>query len=210
MGSTDHDFIFRAVVVGNARSGKSTFCKTYANGYSCIEKTPTIGVDFFAKKHKMEDESIIKLHLWDTAGQEAFRSIVSSYFKDISGSIILFDITDISSFDKVKLWLNDIRRLNTCKHEHPIILVGNKTDLEHKREVSHEDAFTYAKSENLMYVESSSYDIECVETIMHHLYTSMYNDFLKNIECRGVKSLNEEFSSNSISLKDFPQKSKCC
>ena len=88
-----HDYLFRTVIVGNAKSGKSTFCKTYANGYSSIETQPTIGVDFISKKHELDDGSIIKVNLWDTAGQEAFRSIIQSYYRDLSGAIILFDLT---------------------------------------------------------------------------------------------------------------------
>lgn len=208
MVEISHDYIFRAIIIGNAGTGKSSFCKTYANGYSCIEKAATIGVDFFAKKHKMEDDKIIKLNLWDTAGQETYKSIISSYFKDICGAIIMFDITNTASFDNVNSWLKQLNHLNTCNHKHPIILVGNKTDLQQRRVISHEEALRYAKKEGLLYVESNSYNVANIETIMHHFYTSIYEEYKQNHFCKGVRPSNNNFSSlQDISLNN---KNKCC
>lgn len=208
MVEPSHDYIFRAIIIGNACTGKSSFCKTYANGYSYIEREATIGVDFFAKKHKMEDGKIIKMNLWDTAGQETYRSIVSSYFKDICGAIIMFDITNHASFNNVNSWLKQLKHLNSCYHEHPIILVGNKTDLQNRRVISHEEALKYAKKEGLLYVESNSYNIAHIETIMHHFYTSIYDEYKKNDSCKGIRPSNNDFSC----LKDVSliNKNKCC
>jgi len=208
-----HDYLFRTIIVGNSRSGKSTFCKSYAKGYSCVEHTPTIGVDFISKKHQVDDDTIIKINLWDTAGQEAFRSIVQSYYRDICGAIIMFDITDRESFKNVPTWLKDIRLFNSCNHKHPIILVGNKSDLIQSRKIEHSEAIDYANSENMLYVESSCYNVEGIETIMHHLYSHMYTNFIENINCRGVKIADSEKRVSFSSLKNSSVTktiSKCC
>ena len=208
-----HDYLFRTLIVGNAKSGKSTFCKTYANGYSSIETQPTIGVDFISKKHKLDDGSIIKVNLWDTAGQEAFRSIIQSYYRDLSGAIILFDLTDRDSFNSVPKWIKDIRHFNSCNnHEHPIVLVGNKSDLVHKRCVHHEEALSCANSENMLYVESSCYDVDNIETIMHHFYSHIYTNFLENIDCKGIKIASESKNVLFSSLRDYNGKKNttCC
>ena len=204
MVETSHDYIFRTIIIGNADTGKSSFCKTYANGYSCIEREATIGVDFFAKKHKMEDGKIIKVNLWDTAGQESYKSIISSYFRDICGAIIMFDITIRSSFDNVKMWLIELQYFNKCDHNHIIILIGNKTDLQSRRAISHEEALNYATNEGMLYVESNSYDISGIETIMHHFYTSIYEDYKKNSSCKGIRPANNDNFSPLIN------KNKCC
>lgn len=217
--SLPHDYLFRTIIVGNSRSGKSTFCKTYANGYSCVERTPTIGVDFISKKHKLDDGTIIRVNLWDTAGQEAFRSIIRSYYRDISGAIILFDLTDRESYKSVPTWLKDIRHFNSCKHNHPIVLVGNKSDLMTKRCIEHDEALLYANSENMLYVESSCYNVDNIETIMHHFYSHIYANFIENIECTGIKLSTESNDASFSSLRDSKASkaakasktiSKCC
>lgn len=211
--SYNHDYVFRTIIIGDSKSGKSTFCKTYANGYSSVEKIATIGVDFFSKIHKMDDDKIIKLNLWDTAGQEVFRSIIRSYFRDICGAIILFDITDANSFINVENWLKEIDDTNNCNHEHIIILVGNKIDLQNKRCISHEEALKYAKSKNMLYVESSSYNSEKVESIMHHFYTSIYQKFLENKICKGIRNIcsyeNNLLTTSTCDINNI-KKSKCC
>lgn len=189
MNSEEHSYVFRTIILGSAKSGKSTFCKSYAEGYSCIQREATIGVDFVAKKHQLEDGTIIKVNLWDTAGQEAFRAIIQSYYRDISGALLFFDLTDRSSFDSVERWLKDLRHFNSCNHNHPIILVGNKSDIQDTREISHEEALEYAKKNDLFYVESSCYDIDNIEIIMHHFYTSIYENYksIPSLQCKGIK-----------------------
>jgi small GTP-binding protein len=211
-----HDYLFRTIIVGNSRSGKSTFCKSYAKGFSCIESVPTIGVDFISKKHQLENGVIIKINLWDTAGQEAFNAIVKTYYRDICGAIIVFDITDRESFNNVPTWLRDVRTFNSCDHKHPTILVGNKSDLKKSRNIAHDEALDYANSENLLYVESSCYNIEGIETIMHHFYSHMYDTFIENGSiCKGVKKSDSEKnrSFSSSGNKDSLCRNKymnCC
>ena len=216
MNHEGHHYVFRTIILGSAKSGKSTFCKSYAEGYSCIQKEATIGVDFVAKKHQLEDGTIIKVNLWDTAGQEAFRAIIQSYYRDISGALLFFDITDRDSFDKVSFWLKDLRHFNTCKHSHPIILVGNKSDMNHLRKVSHEEALQYAKENELLYVESSCYDIDNIETIMHHFYTSIYENYksFPLLQCKGIKEGSSTGGNVFSSLRDSELMDKkyrrCC
>ena len=207
-----HSYVFRTIIFGSAKAGKTTFCKSYAVGYSCVQKEATIGVDFVAKKHQLDDGTIIKVNIWDTAGQEAFRSIIQSYYRDICGALLFFDLTDRSSFQKVEFWLKDLRNFNSCKHEHVIILVGNKSDIQNRREISHQEALEYAKENNMLYVESSCYDIEGIDTIMHHFYTSIYENFRKNNNCKGVKpSIEKEKVFSSLRDSDlFDKKNRNC
>lgn len=210
-----HQYVFRTIILGSAKAGKSSFCKSYAEGYSCVQKEATIGVDFVAKKHQLDDGTIIKVNMWDTAGQEAFRAIIQSYYRDICGALLFFDITDRSSFEKVDFWLKDLRHFNTCKHDHVVILVGNKSDLKDRRVISHNEALTYAKENQLLYVESSCYDVDNIETIMHHFYTSIYAHYCNHENCKGVKTNDENtkskvFSSLRDSITTHEKYRNCC
>merc|ERR1712167_515264 len=93
----------------------------------------TIGIDFLSKTLHVNDRTI-RLQLWDTAGQERFRSLIPSYIRDSSVAIIVYDITNRDSFGNITKWYDDVR--NERGDEVIIVIVGNKTDLKDKREVS--------------------------------------------------------------------------
>ena len=101
----------------------------------------SIGVDFKSKQIEIDDK-LIKMQIWDTAGHEKFRTITTSYYKSAHAIIILYDITEQSSFDHIKNWMVEIDKF--AKQGVLRIIVGNKKDLENKRQVSTKDAESLA------------------------------------------------------------------
>jgi Ras-related protein Rab-6A len=113
----------------------------------------TIGIDFLSKTMYLEDRTV-RLQLWDTAGQERFRSLIPSYIRDSSVAVVVFDITNRASFLNTSKWIEDVR--NERGSDVIIILVGNKTDLSEKRQVSVEEGEDKANKEGIMFIESSA------------------------------------------------------
>ena len=108
----------------------------------------------------------INIQIWDTAGQENFRSITRAYYKNSICACIVYDITNRKSFEDVKLWLED------CKSQSPrkilLVLIGNKIDLEDKREVSFEEGEKFAKENNMMFLETSAKNGDNIENIFYN------------------------------------------
>ncbi|KAF7584516.1 GTP-binding protein YPT6 [Clavispora lusitaniae] len=104
----------------------------------------TIGIDFLSKTMYLEDNKTVRLQLWDTAGQERFRSLIPSYIRDSHVAVICYDITSKKSFDSLAKWVNDVRMERG--EEVIVVIVGNKSDLSAKRQVSAEDAEAFCKS----------------------------------------------------------------
>eukprot|EP00929_Paragymnodinium_shiwhaense_P038576 TRINITY_DN20369_c0_g1_i2.p1 TRINITY_DN20369_c0_g1~~TRINITY_DN20369_c0_g1_i2.p1 ORF type:complete len:179 (-),score=37.95 TRINITY_DN20369_c0_g1_i2:219-755(-) len=113
----------------------------------------TVGIDFLSKTMYLEDRTV-RLQLWDTAGQERFRSLIPSYIRDSSGAIVVYDITNRSSFLNTAKWIEDVR--SERGPDVVIVLVGNKTDLADKRQVSTEEGEEKAKESNVMFIETSA------------------------------------------------------
>jgi len=128
---------------------------TYTESY-----ISTIGVDFKIRTIELDGKTI-KLQIWDTAGQERFRTITSSYYRGAHGIIIVYDITDRDSFDNVKQWLNEIDRY-ACENVNKL-LVGNKSDLESKRQVDFEEAKAFADERGIPFLETSAKNATNVE-----------------------------------------------
>ena len=113
----------------------------------------TIGIDFLSKTMYLEDRTV-RLQLWDTAGQERFRSLIPSYIRDSSVAVVVYDITSRPSFQQTAKWIDDVR---TERGQDVIImLVGNKTDLAEKRQVSIEEGEAKAKELGVMFIETSA------------------------------------------------------
>jgi small GTP-binding protein len=127
---------------------------SFISNQSKIEYLPTVGMEYYPVTYKLSDGNVINVHIHDTCGQERFNAITESYYKKGDGILLVFDITSQKSFDKIKdYYVANIRE--KCKKNIPIILLGNKTDLDDKRVVSQEEAIDLAVNEEFVYKETS-------------------------------------------------------
>lgn len=113
----------------------------------------TIGIDFLSKTMYLEDRTV-RLQLWDTAGQERFRSLIPSYIRDSSVAVVVYDISSLKSFQNTRKWVDDVR--GERGQDVIIVLVGNKTDLGDKREVTQQMGEEEAKRCGALFVETSA------------------------------------------------------
>ena len=142
-----------------------------------------------AKNISIKDRKI-RIQLWDTAGQEAYRSITRSYYKSAACVFIVYDISDKKSFNDVEIWLKDCREI--CFKSVLIYLIGNKNDLEDKRQVTTEEGKQFADENNLKFYETSALNGNNIEEIFVNsatdLVTKLENgDFKDNFENTGIK-----------------------
>ncbi|KAF9685487.1 hypothetical protein SADUNF_Sadunf03G0059600 [Salix dunnii] len=121
--------------------------------YLGTDEQATIGIDFLSKTMYLEDRTI-RLQLWDTAGQERFRSLIPSYIRDSSVAVIVFDVASRQSFLNTSKWIEEVRTERGS--DVIIVLVGNKTDLVEKRQVSIEEGEAKARDLNVMFIETSA------------------------------------------------------
>ena len=187
----DCKYVFKIIIVGNSTVGKSSLLNKFIDNNFNDTYSTTIGVEFGVKYVTLNDSVPIKLQIWDTAGQESFRSITRSFYRASAGVILMYSIENKISFENVKTWLNDINtELNN--RNIPIILVGNKTDLNHKREVSTEEAQDFAKENDMLFKEISvKYDIDS---------TSVFNILAENINSKIINKEIEIIINNGIKL----------
>lgn len=144
---------FKLVFLGEQSVGKTSLITRFMYDSFDNSYQATIGIDFLSKTMYLEDRTI-RLQLWDTAGQERFRSLIPSYIRDSSVAIVVYDITNATSFQQTSKWIDDVRTERGS--DVIIVLVGNKTDLSDKRQVSFEEGERRAKELNVMFVETSA------------------------------------------------------
>ncbi|XP_050983551.1 ras-related protein Rab-41 isoform X3 [Labeo rohita] len=144
---------FKLVFLGEQSVGKTSLITRFM--YDSFDNTyqATIGIDFLSKTMYLEDRTV-RLQLWDTAGQERFRSLIPSYIRDSTIAVVVYDITNLNSFQQTSKWIDDVRTERGS--DVIIMLVGNKTDLADKRQVSVEAAEKKAKELGVMYIETSA------------------------------------------------------
>ncbi|OHT13723.1 Ras family protein [Tritrichomonas foetus] len=145
--------IYRIVIVGSSSVGKSSIIQRLVQGVFVEDLTPTCGADFCTYQCAVQSENV-KLQIWDTAGQEKFKSISKSYFRGAVGAILVYDITSMGSFDSLTSWLNDIHEY--CSPNAYILLVGNKSDLENQRQVGVQLVKDFADRHMLETIETSA------------------------------------------------------
>jgi Ras-related protein Rab-2A len=172
---SDFEYIFKYIIIGDSSVGKSSLISSLMNGYFKKEYTTTIGVDF-ASKMIVVGDNLVKIQIWDTAGQEAFKSITKSYYRGAIGCLIVFDITSIKSFENVKIWLNDVNH-SSRSDKRQIMIVGNKKDMKKYRAVSKQEIDNLLSTlENIKYFETSAYDIESVDKCFEILTLDVINN----------------------------------
>jgi len=145
--------VFKLLLIGDSGVGKSSLLHRFADDIYTDSYISTIGVDFKIKTMNVGDK-MVKLQIWDTAGQERFRTITSSYYRGAQGIIVVYDITDVDSFNNVKQWLSEIDRYASENVDK--LLVGNKSDLEPARQVTKAMAEEFAESLQVKCIETSA------------------------------------------------------
>ena len=149
----DYEFIFKVLLLGNSNVGKSSLFLRFVDDVWNDTFVPTIGVDFKIKTFEIDSKKI-KMQIWDTAGQERFKNIISSYYRGAHGILLLYDVTDKESFKNLSNWLIEIEK-NASKNILRI-LIGNKSDLEDKRVITHAQGKEFADTYGLKFIETSA------------------------------------------------------
>eukprot|EP00191_Tetraselmis_sp_GSL018_P003935 CAMPEP_0177603832 /NCGR_PEP_ID=MMETSP0419_2-20121207/15752_1 /TAXON_ID=582737 /ORGANISM="Tetraselmis sp., Strain GSL018" /LENGTH=221 /DNA_ID=CAMNT_0019097689 /DNA_START=262 /DNA_END=924 /DNA_ORIENTATION=+ len=144
---------YKLVFLGDQSVGKTSIITRFM--YDKFDNTyqATIGIDFLSKTMYLEDRTV-RLQLWDTAGQERFRSLIPSYIRDSSVAVIVYDVSNRTSFLNTARWIEEVRTERGS--DVIVVLVGNKTDLVDKRQVSIEEGDAKAREFNVMFIETSA------------------------------------------------------
>ncbi|KAK6184944.1 ras-related protein Rab-11B [Patella vulgata] len=172
MSEEDHyDYIWKVVLVGDSGVGKTNLLSRFTRNEFNAESKSTIGVEFATRNVNIKGKTI-RAQIWDTAGQERYRAITSVYYRGAVGALVVYDITKQNTFDSLQKWLEELR-----EHSDPhcnIMLVGNKTDLNHLKEVMQEEGRAFAEKERISFVETSALDASNVGEAFNNLLVDIY------------------------------------
>ena len=191
------DHLFKILIIGESGVGKTCFLLRYAENSFVANHLLTIGIDFKIKVIEIEGKSI-KLQIWDTAGQDRFRTITKTYYKGSHGVILVYDVCDERSFGNVKNWVNQIEqnaKSSICK-----VLVGNKCD-KAERVITEEQGRKLAEEYNMKFYETSAKTGQNVE----ETFTYLTGEILKIYK-------NKEGHTGGVTLngKDDKEHQGCC
>jgi Ras-related protein Rab-2A len=151
--SINFHYLLKFVIIGDSGVGKSNILLRYIYNSFSEEFKTTVGVEFGAKNIEI-DKKVYRIQIWDTAGQENFRSIARAYYKNSVCACVVYDISKHSSFEDIQVWIDDCTK-QTAKSV-LLFLIGNKNDLNDEREVSYEEGEAYAKAHKMMFLEASA------------------------------------------------------
>ncbi|XP_077868710.1 ras-related protein Rab-5B-like [Saccoglossus kowalevskii] len=172
-------FQYKLVLVGEAGVGKSSLAMQYVRGEFDKDMQTTIGAAFTSKTLHVEN-ALIELQIWDTAGTEKYHSLASMYYRGAHAAIVVYDITQQTTFLRVNSWVRELHRQATPNIA--IILAGNKADLEDTRKVSCEDAQAYANDNSITFIETSAKTALNVDDLFSTLAIKLHEENMKLLE----------------------------
>ena len=172
-----HKYMFRICLIGSLSVGKTSLLARYTENFFKQTYSNTIGVDFRVVTLKYKD-IIAKVHIWDTAGHERFKSITVNYYRSSHGFIYVYDITNKESLLNLDSWIHSSNEY--CNTNVINFLVGNKSDLEKERKISKEEGEDFAKKYDLIFLETSAKNNENVEKLFEYFTFKLIEYFEKN------------------------------
>ena len=200
------NMVAKILTIGESGVGKTCILLRYTDNKFIKNHLTTIGIDYKTKDVNINGK-MIKLKIWDTAGQERFRNITQQYYKGADGIVLVFDLTDRNSFEKVREWMKQIQSY-TQKDAIAIVLLGNKCDAENKA-VSIKEAQEIADEFNLKFYETSAMNNINIEESFKQLSTEIMKiKDSKNNDNSSVPSQTHQLKQED--KKDKPKKKGCC
>ena len=212
------DLSFKIIIVGDSGVGKSCLSIKATRNYFEDFYSPTVGFEFLTFNVKV-DEKIVKLQIWDTCGQEVYRSLISSFYRSASLAIIVYSIENADSFSNIEKWLNDIK--TQSNPDVKIFLIGNKADLEDKRKITKATGEKFCQDHQIsFFAETSAKTGFNVENVFVEVAKELYiqhEDIKNRLSRSGSISLleyNKEENNNKYNLENEDeenrQKKVCC
>ena len=202
-GDDNYDEKIKIMIIGESKIGKTSLISRYcSNKFIGGAYLSTIGIDFQIKNLVINKKNI-RLQIWDTAGQERYRNIAKNYFQSSDGFIIVYDISDIESFEKLDYWIEQIK--TNSQENIKMILFGNKCDLIDDRQIKKEEGEEYAKTKKIKFFEVSAKDGTNVNEAFEYFVNDILNSFsqTENYKKRKSKML-------SVPIELPKKKSSCC
>ena len=201
-------YILKLLTIGDQFVGKSSIINRYIDDKFKEDIKPTLAIDYKTKMIQ-KGENLIKISIYDTAGEEKYRHLIKNYYNGSNGILLVFDITDKNSFDNLNFWLYELEK-NCNLNNLYIFLVGNKTDLKKERKVSYDEAKNFADMKKIPYIEISAKTGDNID--------KLFNDFIKGTIINIIEQKKKDNSflkeSFKISFLDKDEKTirdkKCC
>ena len=183
---SQHDYVFKYIIIGDSGVGKSCLLLQFTDKRFEPLHDLTIGVEFGARMVPIDGKNV-KLQIWDTAGQESFRSITRSYYRGACGALLVYDVTRRETFSHLQTWLEDAKANSNTAIS--IMLIGNKCDLESKRQVSKEEGEKFAEENGLVFMETSAKTAMNVDEAFlrtaNMIYQNVQNDVIDRASVSG-------------------------
>ena len=209
---SSYELLYKVIIIGDTAVGKSNILSRYVKDEFSSNSKSTVGVELGIKFLKIKNTKT-KIQIWDTAGQERYRAITSSYFKGSNGCFIVYDITNEASFNNIENWYEQIQK-ETSK-DIPILLVGNKCDLEDERKVPIEKGKEKAQNLNCAFFETSALKKINIDKIFEELVNNIYEKTggNKNDDDINVELVKDDKAVNLNEVKigeNETKKGGCC
>ncbi len=191
-----HDFSFKAIIIGDAFVGKSSLINQAIKKQFKTTYAPTLGFDYFVFHIRIKNK-IIKLQIWDTCGQEIYKSLVTNFYRNSSVAFMVYAINDRNSFEHIDNWLKEIKY--NSSPDTKIFLIGNKCDLINERKVTYEEGLNYSNNYEFNgFYEVSAKTGEKTEEIMIKAAKALYDDYSDYLSDK-VKNKNDDLVSDDRS-----------
>eukprot|EP00252_Welwitschia_mirabilis_P005297 TRINITY_DN15807_c0_g1_i1.p1 TRINITY_DN15807_c0_g1~~TRINITY_DN15807_c0_g1_i1.p1 ORF type:complete len:224 (-),score=42.50 TRINITY_DN15807_c0_g1_i1:160-789(-) len=204
-------YLFKYIIIGDTGVGKSCLLLQFTDKRFQPVHDLTIGVEFGARMITIDNKPI-KLQIWDTAGQESFRSITRAYYRGAAGALLVYDITRRETFNQLASWLEDARQ--HANSNMTVMLIGNKCDLSQKRAVTFEEGEEFAKEHGLIFMETSAKTAQNVEQAFINTASTIYRKIQEGVfdasnEANGIKIGSANIVATTAG-KNTSQGGGCC
>ncbi|MCQ2815639.1 MAG: GTP-binding protein [archaeon] len=200
---THYDLSFKVIVIGDSGVGKSCLTNKATRNIFDSNYNATVGFEFFSFNLKMNGK-VIKLQIWDTCGQELYRSLITNFYRNSSLAIMVYAINSKETFENIDVWLKELRM-----HSNPdakVFLIGNKIDLENERKITKDEGENYARNNGLnLFMESSAKTGVNAQRIFIEAAKILYDDFMKYKD-KNQKEGNIGFKPNNPNAKKLSDK----
>ena len=207
---TKIDISFKVIIIGDCGVGKSSISLKATKNQFLEQYKATIGFEFFIFNIKINNLNI-NLQIWDTCGQETFKSLISNFYKNSSLAIIVYAIDNINSFNNINMWIKDLKQFSNPNIK--IILIGNKNDLNDKRVIQFEKGKKFSKDYNFdLFFETSAKNGFNVKNVFIDAAKILYLEYMEyvNIKTNLIKEKKIVIHKKENGNEDERNKKKCC